>query len=272
MSYSYIAESYAGVLTKTDVLTLFGYLVEKLEGNRSHAAREAHVTGKATYDWGTVAYLKTETKLRVLDACLRLDFRKTIEFLLSRCGERTTDILRTVLFTIQEEALLTTSIDEYKSLLNEFEEIRIHYRGVINDSIPNEFEEMQSALEKKAAEFDVPYPEKTIQDLSIEELLSKLPLIKREFEINARNPQLAIQNLRLPPEIFNGFWTSFDPMTTSANDEVGIEFEDESEPMWGLVQPKISHYTLKNIRQPVFTTATASSIYFPMMGKAIEVT
>ena len=49
--YGYIAESYAGVLTRGDVVQLFDGFTMNLGGNRSEAARRCGLTGKTTYDW-----------------------------------------------------------------------------------------------------------------------------------------------------------------------------------------------------------------------------
>ena len=81
--HGYIADNYAGVLSKGDVIQLFNYLIMALEGNRSEAARRVEVTYAATYGWKDAKYIKYNTKRKVLSANLDVDFLETIDFLLN---------------------------------------------------------------------------------------------------------------------------------------------------------------------------------------------
>lgn len=183
---SYISDRYAGILTKEDIGQLFNKLTESLEGNRSEAARQCGLTGKATYDWEKAAYLKLGTKRKVLEACLRTDFLNTIEYLLSRSSERTIDVLRTILSTVYAEAVETVPKERFIYLINRFETLRIQYRGLIKDRIIDEVTDMLLMLRQKALELVVQIPKKSIDDISAKEFLDIFPLIS---EMYLNNPQ-----------------------------------------------------------------------------------
>lgn len=160
---NYIVDSYAGVLTKGDVLQLFDGLVTTLGGNRSEAARRIDVTNKATYDWKNAKYIKFDTKCKVLSATLELNFLKTIEFLLIRSGDRTVDILRTVCNAIFNEAMETESKSLFSNLIEKFDTIRHLYRGLVIDRLNDEVSEMLFALESKANTLGLPFPKSLSQ-------------------------------------------------------------------------------------------------------------
>ena len=183
---TYIVERYAGILTKEDITQLFNALTSNLHGNRSEAARQCGLTGKATYDWEKAHYVKLTTKRKVLETCLRLDFLGTVEYLLKRSSERTIDVLRAILSTIHAEAIETNSKEQFITLLDKFNILRTQYRGLINDRIMDEAADMLWMLRQKAQELEVPVPPKSIEDISAKELLEVLPLIG---DMYLKNPQ-----------------------------------------------------------------------------------
>ena len=209
---TYIADRYAGILTKEDVGQLFDALTEKLHGNRSEAARQCGLTGKATYDWERAGYVKLTTKRKVLDACLRMDFLGTVEYLLKRSSERTVDVLRTILSTIYAEAIETNSKEQFIILLDRFDALRTEYRGLINDRIMDEVTDMLSMLRQKAPELEVPVPPKSIEDVPAKELLEVFPLIGDMYLSDPQGARVVAKTLDLPLESIEMLWSTFEKL------------------------------------------------------------
>lgn len=216
---NYIVDSYAGVLTKGDVLQLFDDLVTTLGGNRSEAARRVDITNKATYDWRDAKYIKFDTKCKVLAATLETNFLETIEFLLNRSGDRTVDILRTVFNTVFNEAMETESKSLFSNLIDKFDTIRRLYRGLVIDRLNDEVSEMLFTLESKANTLGLPFPEKSISDISAEQLIDVLPLLVMEFKRNPGAPEIAAGNLRFPLNGIRSMWTSFSDLQAQQKTE-----------------------------------------------------
>lgn len=209
---TYIADRYAGILTKEDVGQLFDALTEKLHGNRSEAARQCGLTGKATYDWERAGYVKLTTKRKVLETCLRMDFLGTVEYLLKRSSERTVDVLRTILSTIYAETIETNSKEQFITLLDKFDTLRIEYRGLITDRIMDEVADMLWMLRQKAQELKVPAPPKSIEDISAKELLGVFPLIGDMYLSNPQGPLSIARTLDLPLESIEMLWPTFEKL------------------------------------------------------------
>lgn len=228
---SYIADKYSRILTKEDVNQLFNKLTEKLQGNRSEAARQCGLTGKATYDWEKAGYVKLETKRKVLEVCLNNDFLETIEYLLSRSSERTVDILRTILSTIYAEAIETNSREQFRVLLNKFDALKIRYRGLIRDQIEKEVAEMTWLLGKKALELEMPLRKRPIADLSAQELLEAIRLIGSLY---AENPteakRFAIEDLGIPLETLETILPTFKELSYMKEVEVATKTSESAWP------------------------------------------
>jgi len=198
---SYIAEKYAGLLTEDDVANLFDLLTRELGGNRSEAARQSGLTGKATYDWAQVAYVKLGTKKKVLDASLKTNFAETVEYLLDQCTDRNIDLLRTVLETFYANALESTSQDSFKEVQLKFDNVRKNHAGLIRDGIQNEVVEMEISLKSKAEQFGLVVEPKATNELSADEVLNAIELLGNVYVENpAQVEALAVKDMGLPLE------------------------------------------------------------------------
>jgi hypothetical protein len=206
---TYIGEKYAVVMTKEDVGNLFNALVKKL-GNHSEAARRCGLTGKATYDWKEVDYVKLRTKRKVLEACLTDDFLETIEYLLNRNNERTTDVLRTVLSTVYADAVETESKEEFENFFDKFLALKLRYRGLVRDTIEDEVSDMENLLRERSQRLGVSLREKSIGDLSAKELLDDLDMIGHFYLENPVEAEsLARNNLALPEDALKSIFQTF---------------------------------------------------------------
>ncbi len=263
----YIAERYAGILTKEDVDQLFNTLTSRLHGNRSEAARQCGLTGKATYDWEKARYVKLTTKRKVLETCLRIDFLSTVEYLLKRSSERTVDVLRTILSTIYNEAIETDSKEQIILLLDKFNVLRIQYRGLINDKIMDEVADMLWMLRQKAQELAVSVPPKSIEDISAKELLDVLPLLGEMYLKNPQGAPAIARTLDLPPQSIEKLWPTFEKLrpivgtTTEAitsegsgiAEVIGINFLDRAQP--SDLHMKVSFFATRLLAQGLVTSS-----------------
>lgn len=211
---SYIVEKCAGILAEQDVKELFDILTEKLEGNRSEAARRCGLTGKATYDWERARYVKLATKRKVLKTSLDTDFLGTIEYLLNRSSERTGDLLRTILSTIYADALEADSMGKFIASFDKFEVLRMKYRGFIRDQNEDEVSSMTLFLESRVADFGIPLQEKSIEDVSSQELLGKIELIGHVyFGDPTEAERMATEDLGLPKQTLKPILQTFERLS-----------------------------------------------------------
>lgn len=196
---SYITDKYAGMLTEEDVANLFNSLAKAFGENRSEAARRCGLTGKATYDWEGVAYVKLGTKKKVLEASLKENFLSTVEYLLGRSSNRSLDLLRTILSTLYANALEATSPDEFKAALAKFEAIRVTHRGIIRDGIYDEIADLSLMLRNKASDLGIQLEAKAINDFSAEEMINAVQLIGHMYAENPVQAEtFAANDLGLP--------------------------------------------------------------------------
>lgn len=237
---SYIADRYAATLTTEDTASLFDALTDKLHGNRSEAARQCDLTGKTTYDWEKASYVKINTRRKVLEACLRIDFLSTVEYLLKRSNERATDILRTVLSTIYAEAVETRSAEEFAVLLERFETLTSEYRGLVYDKIKDEVTDMLWTLKQRAQELKVSARQKSIDDISARELLQFLPLLAEMYLSRPKEAPMIAETLDFPRESIEMLWPTFEKLRpaeeamTEATIGIMLNVRPDEREVWGL--------------------------------------
>ena len=196
---TYIAEKYAGLLTEEDVSVLFSRLSKEFRDNRSEAARQCGLTGKATYDWENAAYVKLGTKRKVLDASLKKNFLNTMEYLLSKSNDRNLDLLQIILSTLYANALEAPSSENFKEAFARFETIRMNNLGKIRDGIQIQVTDMTEILKDKAVELGIPVAPKAIDEFSAEEILNTIKLVGHVYSENPIQAEtLALRDIGLP--------------------------------------------------------------------------
>lgn len=210
--YDYIVDSFAGVLTKGDVVALFNELIDHYKGNKSKAVREIGVTPATTYGWEDANYIKHDTKKKVLKAILEHRHLVAFKYLLDRTSDKQTDILRTLLIDLYSEAIVEEDPEKFRDAYGKYEEIRTHFRGTIRDHIEEEVSEMNTHLEEQAEELGVAIRAPSINELMAKDLLDTLPLIVMEYRNNRSNPVKAAENLKLPVGSIHTFWSTFSSM------------------------------------------------------------
>lgn len=191
---TYIADKYAGLLTEEDVNVLFNRLAKEFGDNRSEAARQCGLTGKATYDWEDAAYVKLGTKKKVLEASLKKNFLNTMEYLLSKSNNRNIDLLQMILSTLYANALEATSSEDFKTNFTKFELIRMRNLGIIREGMQTEVSDMSTMLKDKATEFRIPVAPRSVNEFSAEEIINVVQLVGRVYSENPTQAQSMAEN------------------------------------------------------------------------------
>jgi hypothetical protein len=224
---NYITDKYAGILTEEDVAVLFSLLAKELGENRSEAARQCGLTGKATYDWENAAYVKLGTKKKVLEASLKKNFLGTVEYLFGRSTDSNLDLLRTILSTLYANALEASSVEEFKSTFAKFEITRTRNLGMIRDGIQTEVTDMTTLLRDRAAELGIPTETKSIKEFSAEEMLHAVQIIGHVYSENPIQAEtFAEKDVGLPTDALKPIIETFKNLCftrniqTNATDEV----------------------------------------------------
>lgn len=137
-----LAEKYAHMLTRSDIIQLFRRL-EDTVGNRSQAARICGLERKTIYGWETTREIRSRTRERILAVLLENLTEETLEFLTQRSVESSTDVLRTYLSSIYERAMSEgTSDQEFSRLATKFDQIRQQYEGLLAGHLQSEISTM----------------------------------------------------------------------------------------------------------------------------------
>jgi hypothetical protein len=239
---SYIAEKYAEMLTEDDVANLFELLTSELGGNRSEAARQAGLTGKATYDWAQVAYVKLGTKKKVLDAALKANFAATVEYLLEESNNRNIDLLRTILGTFFADALESNSQESFKAMQSKFNTIRKSHLGLIRDGIQNEVADMEISIKSKAEQLGVLVEAKGAEEFSGKEVLEAIELIGNvyiENPIQAEN--LAVKDMGLPLETVKPIIATFRNLCSTSKMQTNTIIEPHVKAVQVILSPEIAY-------------------------------
>jgi len=226
---TYIADKYAVLLTEEDVSVLFDRLAKEFGGNRSEAARQCGLTGKATYDWERAAYVKLGTKKKVLEASLKKDFLSTLEYLLSKSNDRNLDLLQMILSTLYANALETTSSESFKANFTKFEMIRRRNLGLIRDGMQAEVTDMSTMLKNRATEIGIQVAPKSVNEFSAEEIINAVQLVGHIYSENPAEAQLVAEtDLGLPVNAIKPVIQTFSDLCFTRKIQATVSDETET--------------------------------------------
>jgi len=156
--YSDLSQKYAGLLDVEDVEELFKKLTESY-GSLNLAARACGIARTSVYGWENANYVKSITKKKVLNACLKRDITETLNFITSRSKEKTADLLITYLSSMYQKAIEKSASKEvFQNLLSQFLKARDEHFGFIQDTLEDEVRTMLTTLSEKAIDFGVFIP------------------------------------------------------------------------------------------------------------------
>jgi hypothetical protein len=170
---SLVVEKYANLLTREDIVSLFGYL-EKSVGNKVETARICGLERKTTYDWEKTREIRLDTKKKVLGASMRNLPEETFDFMTEKSVQASVDVLRTYLFALYERAMTERNPTGFLRFASKFEEKTQKYSGLIADYLEIEVGHMSGFFPEKASELGVtfqPSPPRTVRLSGLSELL-----------------------------------------------------------------------------------------------------
>lgn len=144
-----LAEHYADLLTKGDVMQLFRVL--ERTGSISEACRLAGIDRKTVYNWEKVKEVRRETKVKVLAAALELSPKETLEFVADRAVERAAEVASHLLALTFELAMRAKSREEFEKLYAEFHRLLKKYDRPLLEGMKYELNELRHLLERRAA-------------------------------------------------------------------------------------------------------------------------
>lgn len=200
---SYLAEKYATLLSKDDVLELFQDLEELCGGNVSKACQKCGIQRKTKYDWIRTRSLKSNTKRKVLKTMVEIAPERTLNFLLSRSKETTVELLSTYLSQVYAKAM-AEPIDprSFVNTVKTIEKIKNEHAGLIWE-LEEELGDMMYHIKERAFALKVSLPEESVDMIKPSHLLEMIPSVAHAItrrEVRGSPSELAI-NLKAPEKL-----------------------------------------------------------------------
>ena len=176
----YIAEKYSELLTKEDVIKLFKEMGEL--GTLTDICRVIGIDKKTVYNWDKVKEIRRSTKTKILSVALKHRPKETLEFLVDRGIERTTELLFYLIEYIYEKAMKSKEPEEFEIYFKEFTRITKKYSKPIIEPIRREVNQLCDFLMYKAKRMSIVSDELTSIEVSPEYTGYSL-LKEKELEI-----------------------------------------------------------------------------------------
>lgn len=174
---SYLAEKYAHLLSKDDVLDLFEQLEEVFKGNLSEACRKCGIQRKTRYDWISARSLKLSTKKKILKAMIETNPEKALDFLLTHSKGTSVELLSTYLSHIYSRAM--SEIFDPRPFVNsvkKFEKVKRENVGLIWE-LEEELGEMTYNIREKAKALKVPLPMEHLETINPNHIIEAIPAV-----------------------------------------------------------------------------------------------
>jgi len=150
----HLADKYAELLTKGDVIELFK-LIENRFGTIKGACKAIGIERKTFYDWKKpVKEIKIETKRKLLNFLLKEHPIDVLEFLTDRSVKRSTELLKLTLSTIYEHAI-ESDVMKFQVLTSRFIDVISKYDKPLTDYIETEISDMITSLLRKSEKLGV---------------------------------------------------------------------------------------------------------------------
>lgn len=197
---NYLAEKYAHILTKDDILQLFKTL-EKAYGSISKATKEIGIQRKTTYDWSETGDVKLKTKIKILESSITIKPDYTLNFLLERSEERASEILYVMLTRLFERAMNEKmGPRDFLAVSKKLERLRKRHAGLIFEHLEEEVEDMSRFIQQRSFDLNVNLPPVAIETMKSTQVLEILPTIAKSIpEIQTPAGYLEIARARNVP-------------------------------------------------------------------------
>ena len=199
---AYLAERYAHLLSKEDVLELFQDLVKAYQENLSEACRKCGIQRKTAYDWARARSLRLSTKKKVLEALIKTKPERTLDFLLARSKETTVDLLSLNLSYVYTKAMAeSTDPRSFVDAVKKFEKIKSKHIGLTWE-LEEEMGDMTYHLREKALTLQVPLATEFVDVIKPSQMLEMIPSVvsaisRRRFA----SPSQLATDLKVPENL-----------------------------------------------------------------------
>lgn len=174
---SYLAEQYAGFITKDMILSLFEKLKRHLGDNMAKTAEACDLTRKTAYDLEKSMDIRLSTKEKVLEQLLEQIPLPTLEYLTKQMHDASSDSLMSYLSTIYEKAFDTHDKDEFLKLSNEFEFATKNFAGLVYKKLDFEVSDMLHGLQEWASQNNIDWKPKEFHLYDSETIKKVVPEI-----------------------------------------------------------------------------------------------
>ena len=199
--YQYLVDRYSQSLTKYDVQELFERLVEIKGNNVTAATREAGIQRKTVYDWENNSEdIRNSTKRKVLDASLKNDLHRTIEFLVRKNAMNHHEILERYISMSCDEIMSINDPQEFQRRTMLFEKFIKSNSGAIHDTKTIPIEEMIDSINQKSTSLGVKGIAKDINLISPLILSQKFIHLLEIFDVKTMFKGEIADKLDLPKE------------------------------------------------------------------------
>jgi hypothetical protein len=194
-----LAQKYSNLVDAEDVEELFEKM-RMVYGSKQKTADRCGIARSTPYRWPNANYVKSATKIKVLEASLKEKLLDTLELLTKRSKEKTSDLFLTYLSSVFQKA---GSVDtgSFSLLLNKFLVARRENYGLIRDELQDEVRLMTQALEEKAIELHVPFSKNSIDTFESSQFLEILPDIIKDLIIEKTDVIEVANRYNVPLEI-----------------------------------------------------------------------
>lgn len=174
---AYLAERYAHLLSKEDVLELFQDLVKAYEENISEACRKCGIQRKTVYDWIRARSLRLSTKKKVLKALIETEPERTLDFLLTRSKEITVELLSINLSNVYAKAMAEgISRRSFIGAVKKFEDIKNRHIGLLWE-LEEELADMTYHIRERASTLNVALPAESVDTIRPSHMLEMVPAV-----------------------------------------------------------------------------------------------
>lgn len=224
--HQYLVDRYSKSLTKYDVKELFERLVEIKGNNVTAATREAGIQRKTVYDWENNSEdIRTSTKSKVLDASLKNDLHRTIEFLVRKNAMNHHEILERYISMNCDEIISINDPQEFQRRTMSFEKFIKSNSGAIHDTKTIPIEEMIDSINQKSTSLGVKGIAKDINLISPLVLSQKFIHLLEIFDMNTMFKDEIAHKVDLPKEFIERACKAinyFDPSTRPTEEFVDV--------------------------------------------------
>lgn len=173
---AYLADKYAHLLSKDDLLELFSILERKC-GSTSEACRKCGIQRKTRYDWEGTASVRLSTSRKVLRAFIGNMPDETMAFLLSRSKEIAVELLSLNLSSSYSHAMEKgITRRRFNNAVRRFEELRSEHAGLAWE-LGEEIGDMIYHLRERASILNVPLPTESMEVIRPQSVLEMIPAV-----------------------------------------------------------------------------------------------